>query len=158
MVWGTSIAVVGNFLLLVDNSNGLIVFDISNPASPREVRRFAEGESNSGPVTIANGFAYWRQPEGITRIQVDQLGSTAQPEVLSLKGERVWATEGRLFIGSSGNLRIYDTSIQPFRQIGLMRSSDMVIDLSINDSLILVADRYQGLTISRLPNYSKQGE
>lgn len=158
MIWGTSVAVAENFLLLIDNSNGLIVFDISNPASPREVRRLAEGESNSGPVTIADGFAYWRQPDGITRIQVDDLGSSAQPEVLDLKGGKFWATGGRLFVGSSGNLRIYDPSTQPFRQTGLMRGADMIMDLFIEDNLIFAADRYQGLIISRFPSELREGE
>jgi formylglycine-generating enzyme required for sulfatase activity len=151
-IWGATVAVVEDFLLLNDHSNGLIVFDISNPASPREARRLAQGEINRGQLFVSDGLVYWSQPDGIIRVEAEKLGTSVQPEILNIKGGPIEATEGKLFVRLGRYVQIYDTDTQPFRQIGHLRGADIILDVFIRGNLILATDLNQGLIISRFPN------
>jgi len=73
--WATSVAVSGNYVYLAKGSDGLRIYDVSNPLIPREAG--SAPALNSGGISVSGSYAFLA--EGNDGLRIYSLGTPSPP-------------------------------------------------------------------------------
>lgn len=111
------ITVVDNYAYLITRQRGLVILDISNPATPLEINFFTtEWWWNAHDVVVTNGYAYvatYQKGLGIA-----DLSDPTNPVNVGIYEEeksiyKVSLFEGYLYLNSGKDLQVFDISDPP---------------------------------------------
>ncbi len=150
----SDVEVVGELVYVATGTTGLHIVDVSDPTSPRDIG-YLDTPGQAMDVAVAENFAYVADNDSGLRV-INISNPVAPFEVASLSigesGIETVAIMGNLILANnswwSGNFYVIDVSdpANPFL-ISETTFGSSAYDLLARDSLIYVADFYNGLRI-----------